>query len=77
MATALILKPLGVSDEKIYASYLETILAYKQENQEISDYMKDCLTSAQLWSFENYHMQGLNLAANFKDKIRQVYLYRF
>ncbi|WP_370530380.1 hypothetical protein [Lactobacillus apis] len=51
MATALILKPLGVSDEKIYASYLETILAYKQENQEISDYIKDCLTSAQLWSF--------------------------
>lgn len=24
--------------------------------------------------FDNYHMQGLNLSTDFKDKMRQIYL---
>ncbi len=99
VAAALILKTLGVSDEEIYADYLETIPARKKENQEILDYLQDHLTSAQLdevavaltvkkayleryfatikrnfGDFDNYLMQGLNLPADFKDKMRQIYL---
>ena len=48
VAAALILKSLGVSDEQIFADYLKTITARKQENQAILDYLKDQLTSSQL-----------------------------
>ena len=48
VAAALILKSLGVSDEQIFADYLKTIKARKQENQAILDYLRDQLTSSQL-----------------------------
>lgn len=48
VAAALILKSLGVSDEQIFADYLKTITARKQENQAILDYLRDQLTSSQL-----------------------------
>ena len=48
VAAALILKSLGVSDDQIFADYLKTIEARKQENQEILDYLRDQLTSSQL-----------------------------
>ena len=48
VAAALILKSLGVSDEQIFADYLKTIKARKQENQAILDYLRDQLTCSQL-----------------------------